>query len=139
MSLMFIQHAGATANAVQVPSGIDFFRSASSGTIYSGAKFDADGSVYARTAAGAWQVVGTWLIAGSAATYYISRTIDTGTLTTDAGAGPLQMNTDREYDKQGTAGGGFVSVGVTYSISDDVSGTPVVATGTYLFSLEGTA
>ena len=129
-------NSGATSAAVQVPSGIDFTRSAISGTVYSGVKFDADGSVYARTAAGAWQVVGTWLVAGSAGGYWISRTIDSGTLTTDAGAGPLVQSTDREYDRQKDGGNGVVSSTVTFSISSDVSGSPVVASGTYVFEAE---
>lgn len=127
---------GSVTNAVQVPPLLTFGRALASGTVYSGAKFDADGSIYARAATGAWQLVATWLVAGSAATYYLSRTIDSGTLTTDAGAGPLQMNTDREYDIQKSSGLGVRTAMVSFSISNDVSGTPVVASGTYSFEVE---
>ena len=135
MSLTLFLPTGAAANVVKIPN-VDYTRYAPTGTVYSGAKFDADGNVYARTAGGAWQMVGAWLVAGSASTFYLSRTIDSGTLTTDAGAGPLQMNTDREYDKQKSGGNGAVSCYVTFSISSDVSGSPVVASQTLYFEAE---
>lgn len=136
MSLTLFIHTGTASNAVRVPSGIDFSRSAVSGTVYSGAQFNSDGNLYARTADGAWQQITSWLVAGAASTYYISRTIDQGVLTTDAGAGPLQMNTTREYDRQKSGGSGLVTSMVTFSISNDVSGSPVVASGTYTFEAE---
>ena len=132
MSLTLFIPSGTAPAVVQVPSGIIFERTGETGTIFSGCKFDADGSIYARTFAGAWQVVGTWLVAGAASGYWISRTIDTGSLTTDAGAGPLVLSTDREYDVQMSSNGEKNSA-VTFSISSDVSGSPVVANGTYIF------
>lgn len=136
MSLTLFIPTGAAANVVQVPTGIDFSRQAESGTVHSGIRFSSTGVVFAKTAGGAWQAAGTWLVAGSASTYYLSRTIDSGTLTTDAGAGPLQMNTTRDYDRQKSGGFGVVSCMLTFSISNDVSGSPVVASGSITLEVE---
>lgn len=139
MSLTLFIPTGAAANVVQVPT-VDLFRSAASGIVHSGIRFDADGNIYVKTAAGAWQMHSTWLVAGSASTYYLSRTISAGTLTTDAGAGPLQMNTDRDYDKQKSAGNGVIQTDLTFNISNDASGSPVVASGDIRLIVErGTA
>lgn len=98
------------------------------GTTYnvsSGIKFDADGDVYRMTILGAWQRIGTWLINGTNSDYYISRTIDSGSLDTDAGAGPLQMNSDRAYAiVQTTVGTSTAMISVT--ISNSTTGSPVL-------------
>lgn len=128
MSLTLFIPTGAAANAVQVPS-VDLFRSAASGTVHCGVRFGSDGNIYVKTAAGAWQMHSTWLVAGAATTYYLSRVISAGTLTTDAGAGPLQMNANRDYDRQKSSGNGVVQTDLTFFISNDSSGSPVVASG----------
>ena len=69
------------------------------------------------------------MLNGSAGDFYVSRTIDSGTLTTDAGAGPLQLNTDRDYSINGLN----KTTQVSFEISDDVSGSPVRASVTYVF------
>ena len=103
-----------------------------SGTCYSGIKLDADGSIYIRhKSTDTWSSQGSWLLGGSAGDYYVSRTISDA-LTTDAGAGPLIMSTDREYDEQQSTVGSNSST-VTFSISDDVSGSPVLTSRAYLF------
>ena len=132
IGLMPMQHSGTLANAVHIPSN-EFATGGVSGTIFSGVKFDADGNMYERQAAGGWSNVGSWLLRGTNTTFYISRTEDSGTLTTDAGAGPLQMNADRIYDVQQAIDGEKMA-NVTFSISDDVSGSPVVATRTLIFT-----
>ena len=133
MSLILTALSGdnAVTSAVEVPSGIDFDRTGS-GFVYSGAKFDGDGNLYAMTATGAWQQVGTWLSVGAATAYHLTRTIIDGTLSTDAGAGPLQMNTDREYYIKHVT---FKSTQVFFEISDD-GGTTTVASGTYDFETD---
>jgi hypothetical protein len=122
---------------VQVPKGHDFYRTGLSSPVYSGAKFDGDGDVYAYSATGSWQRIGTWLVAGAATGYYISRTVDSGSLNVDAGAGPLQMNTDREYSISWGPVASSKTAAISFQISSDVSGSPIVATGSYTFEAEG--
>lgn len=130
MSLMPILHGGVVSAAVVLPA--NSFESLSFVVpIYSGLKIDADGNLYERTANGGWSQFAAWLLAGTASTYYVSRTILFGTLTTDAGAGPLQLNADREYDVQTSKGSKESSV--RFDIASDVSGTPIVASRTYTF------
>jgi len=134
MSLTLFMHGGTVSAAVQVPAPISFERVAVNTRVYSGVKFDADGDVYARDGTtGGWNKEATWLLAGTVGSYYLSRTIDSGLLTTDAGAGPLVMSTDRIYDRQVAGGILTVNATVTFDISSDVSGSPIVATGTYFF------
>lgn len=136
MNLMFIPLGGSSGPAGDVAQIIpnDFVTQGFSGTVFSGVKFDADGNIYERQTAGGWSSIGAWRLSGAASTFYVSRTIDTGSLTTDAGAGPLQMNTDRIYDIQRTSDGEDISR-ITFSISDDVSGSPVIANRTYMFNV----
>jgi len=135
MSLMFSMHGGSVTAAVQVPSGHNFYRTSASSPVFSGAKFDADGDVYAMSANGSWQQIGTWLIEGTNSDYYLVRSITAGTIDTDAGAGPLQLNTDREYYIEYAPLGGGRSATVTFQIEN--IGTDVLASGAYTFSAEG--
>lgn len=125
---------GVNANVVQIPAYALFSNTGTTGTVYSGVRFGSDGNLYRRQAAGGWSVFGQWLVNGSASGFYLSRTINSGILTTDAGGGSLQLNTNRDYDVQ-TAIETTVSANVSFQISDDVSGSPIVAGPTiYNFS-----
>jgi len=134
MSLMVAIHGsgGAIGDKAQFVSH-NFDNTGSTGTIYSGLRIDADGGLYARQEQGGWSRFGTWLLGGTNSTFYVSRTIVTGSLDTDAGAGPLQLNTDRDYDVQRSIDGED-NCTVSFEISDDVSGSPVVASASYSFS-----
>lgn len=134
MSLMYVPRGGVTADPVRIIAN-DFYTFGQNATIYSGARFGADGNIYERQANGGWSNIGSWLMNGTAATYYLLRTIDSGTLTTDAGAGPLQMNANLDYDIQKN-GDGYKTTTVTFQISNDVSGSPIVTTRTYIFEAE---
>ena len=80
-------------------------------------------------------VNGEWLVFGAASGFWIQRTIISGTLEVDAGAGFLQINTSRTYDNQkGTTG--LKETEVFFEISSDSGGTPIVATATMMFSSE---
>jgi hypothetical protein len=127
---MNILHGGSVSAAVVLPAN-NLTTTSGSIPVYSGLKIDADGNLYERTPNGGWSQFAVWLLAGTASTYYVSRTILTGTLTTDAGAGPLQLNADREYDVQTSKGTKDASV--QFDIASDVSGTPIVASRTYTF------
>ena len=126
---------GQGSDSVNIPSPVNFSNTSEDATVYSGVKFDDDGDVYRRQAGGGWSRVGTWLQNGTNSDFYISRTTS-DTLDTDAGAGPLQMNSDRIYDVQ-RSGVGTDTAEVIFEISNDAGGTPVVAgPTTYTFYAE---
>ena len=148
MSLTFFINQGASASVVALPSnGFNTFglsgsiySGVKSGVIYSGVKFAADGMIYERQAAGGWSSIGTWLLNGTNSDFYIVRTIDSGTLTTDAGAGPLVLSTDREYDVQQSSVGTkttFVSFEIQNVGSSDTFVDGNVTTGTDRVTLTG--
>ncbi len=129
MSLMFISYGGVGKN-VNLPTN-NFGNSVSSGLCFSGLRIGADGDLYERHPTGGWSRYGSWLNTGNASTYYVSRTIINGTLTTDAGAGPLQLNVNRDYDVQSASGEKTATV--QFDIASDPSGTPIVDSIIYLF------
>lgn len=97
-------------------------------TCTAGVRFGSNGTFSLFQANGGVSAIGgEWLVNGTPSTFYVSRTIDSGTLTTDAGAGPLQMNSTRDYNIQQTSNG-TKDTTCTFNISDDVSGSPVIAT-----------
>ena len=114
-------HQGTGTVGVQIPVN-DYTTFALTGTVYSGIKFDGDGNIYERTAAGNWSLVGPWRLSGAASTYDLDRTIDSGSLTTDGGTGWLDMSTDRIYDVQQTVNGDKIA-NLTFSISNDAGST----------------
>lgn len=104
------------------------------GTCSAGIKVDADRTLYRQQANGGWSAIsGEWLMRGVSSDFYVSMSVDSGSLTLDAGAGPLQLNTDRIYNLD-QVGIGSSTVTITLSISDDVSGSPVVASAQFTFS-----
>jgi hypothetical protein len=123
---------GAISQSVSIPSGSFENPQNTPFIVFSGVRFGADGNVSRRQSAGGWSVIGSWLKSGSAASFYLSRVVIAGVLDTDAGVGPLQMNADRIYDIQNSA---TESATVTFNISDDVSGSPVVDSELYDFEI----
>ena len=121
-------------SAAATPTGVQLlandFTSQGSGTVYSGVKFDADGGVYERQPSGAWSRVYTWLLSGTNSDFYIVRTISSGTLTTDDGAGPLVLSTDRTYDIQASRD---KDTFVNFEIQN--VGTDVLASRSYQFTI----
>lgn len=104
-----------------------------SGTCHAGVKLASDGVLSTIQANGGFSVVsGEWLLSGSASTFFVKRTIITGTLEVDPGTGFLQLNADRIYDNQ-KASAGFKSTTIFLEISSDVSGTPILDTATMIF------
>ncbi len=105
-------------------------------TCHSGIRLGSDGILYEIQANGGFSAVsGEWLITGTASTFYVQRTILSGTLEVDPGTGFLQCNTDRDYDNQRSALG-VKTTEIFLEISSDVSGVPVVDTATYFFESE---
>lgn len=133
MSLLFFTLGGSVSDAVQLPE--NNFRNDGQELVspsYSGLKIDADGGLYESTPGGGWSRYATWLLAGTNTTYYVSRTVAEGSLTVDAGAGPLQCNADREYYI--TTDGPLKITTVAFELSNDSSGSPIVARAIYTFS-----
>lgn len=134
MSLLPTILAGAPSDPVTLPN-IDLYNQIASGVCYSGIRFGADGLVYrAQGETGNWSAAGTWLFSGNASDYYLVTTLNDGTLNvTDAGRGPLQMNVNRDFQLSTV---NITSASLTASISNDMSGTPVVVTRNYTPSAE---
>ena len=114
------------------------FRIGLSGIVFSGIRLGSDGILYLFQANGGVSAVGgEWLVFGTASTFYVQRTITSGDLEVDAGAGFLQLNVNRDYNNQQTLVGES-SATVFFEISSDVSGSPVVADATMIFTSEKT-
>ncbi len=108
-----------TGDVLRVVTGHDYTNFSIDASVYSGVKFDADGSMYAYNAGGSLANIGTWLVSGTNSTYYLVTTIDSGALTTDAGRGPLQLNTTRTYNCiDSVVNGAAVEAVVTFTIED---------------------
>ncbi len=104
-----------------------------SGTVHSGIRTGSDGVLSTIQPNGGFSAVsGEWLLSGAASGFYIQRTIISGTLEVDEGAGWLQMNSNRTYDNQKSSVGIKTTV-VFFEISSDVSGVPVVDDATMTF------
>jgi hypothetical protein len=111
-----------------------FATQASSGTVYSGVKFGSNGWLYARQANGGWSFFGVWLVSGANSNFNVTRVINSGTLTTDAGAGPLVLSADRIYDVQYSAPG-LKTATVTFTI-DSITPAETKASIAWTFEAE---
>ena len=132
MSLLLFIGGSIGTGAGQLPVH-NFYRESSTSTVYSGVKFGSDGNVYARQSGGGWSKIGTWLTDGTNSNFTITRTT-VGTLTTDAGAGPLALSSDRTYDVQDStlSTTPAVTASVTFTL-DKVSPSATLAIRTYVF------
>lgn len=114
------------------------------GPCHSGIRLGMDGVLSTINAGGGFSAQsGEWLLSGSAAAFFVQRTIISGTLHikdppdqfTDPGPGFLQLNVDRVYDNQ-KASAGLKITEVFFEISSDASGVPIVDTATMTFESE---
>lgn len=122
---------GVQLTGVQMPeNSFRSFDPTSFATTYSGVRFNSNGSIYERDVFGGWTKFGEWLLTGANTLYHIHRTVDLGTLTTDAGD-DLIMSSNRDYDKQLTSDGES-PVHITFRISN-VGDTVTYATRSYKF------
>ena len=119
--------AGVSASVVALPEN-NFATVGTTSIVYSGVKFGSSGYISEQQPNGAWSVVGTWLLNGTNSDFYIVRGTPSSTLTTDAGAGPLALSTDRIYGVQRT-GIGFKTSVIDFEIQN--VGTDVLASATY--------
>ncbi len=133
MSLTFFIGSGASTNVVQLLSA-DLSREGESGTVFSGLRFDSDGNLYARQTAGGLSSLGAWLLSGTAGDFTLVRTIDSGSLTTDAGAS-VTMGSDRDFDIQVNANRHKITQ-VTYDIELTAAPGVSLVNRTYTFEAE---
>jgi len=104
---------------LRIITGYDYHNTGVEVDTYSGVRFAADGNMYAFQAAGGLTNIGSWLVSGTIADYYVVSTIDSGTLSADAGRGPLQLNTNRDfYCLDTTYSGGSVTAECTFTLED---------------------
>ncbi len=114
---------GAVATNVVSLSNHIVSNSRPNGICFAGVKFDADGILYLINQDLSYSaVVGEWLVNGTNSTFYLSRTVNSGTLTADGGT-IQQLNGDQEYYvSQSILGSNPASV--TFSIYDNNGETP---------------
>ena len=128
---------GIVNNAVKLNS-TTLIRISVNGPTFSGIQLQLTGDLfYRQTNGGLSQIAGQWLIFGSPGTFYVQRTIISGTLETDPGPGFLQLNATRSYtNRKDTIG--VKTTEVFFEISDDVSGVPVIEMASMIFESEVT-
>lgn len=105
-------------------------------TVFSGIRFDVAGTISVRNANGSWGVRGNWLSNGAAVDFSINHGTVDGTLTTDAGAGPLQMSAGPHiYDVQASVPATDANASAQFTLENWNGGTPNVTydTETYVF------
>ena len=115
--------AGVSGPAVDtsVITDLENFRVFSS-PCYARVKCDNDGDWYESNNAGSYSAAeGTWLTSGLNSEVWIERTIDSGTLTTDAGSGRLACSVDRVFDVQRSTFGAKTCT-LTFEFWDAASG-----------------
>lgn len=135
--LINIHEMFTTANSAILPPDVGEYQQISSlKPCNAGIKIDADGSVYTKSNNGVWQVVATWLLVGPNTAWWVSRTIDSGTLTTDAGAGPLVCSSDREYSIANVILSSTKTVTLTLELSNSDTGSPVISAVQYLIEAQ---
>lgn len=107
-----------------------------SGTCHAGVRVGLNGVLSRIQSNGGFSAIsGEWLVTGTASGFFVQRTIISGTLEDDPGAGFLQCNANRDYDNQKSSQGTKTTV-IFLEFSSDVSGSPIVGTATLTFIAE---
>lgn len=122
-------------NTVVVPTGINFANINFDVECDSGVRFGSDGNVYRANQDGVWQYAATWLLKGTASNYYIARTVNEGSLDTDAGT-DLVLSTNRDYYITQTMYGAPLTCDVSFSITNSGGGTVYSGPVSYAFFAE---
>ena len=108
-----------TGDVIKIVTGYNYTTEASGADAYSGVRFSSDGQMYAFQAEGGVTNIGSWLVSGTASDFYIVSTVDSGSLQTDPGRGPLQLNANRDFNCIDTSYvGGAVTATVSFTIED---------------------
>jgi len=105
---------------------------------YARVRFGSDGIEYWTVSSGGAaysQDKGAWMDTGANTNYWVERTINSGTLQTDSGAGRLAMTVNRDFGCLDTTDNGIaVTANVTFRFYDAASGGNQVGSATYDFS-----
>lgn len=119
------------------PLSSDITRLRVGSTCYAGVRFQADGTEDSLGPTNTWVGDrGNWLDSGDSSEVWVERTVNSGSLNnTDAGAGRLQLSTDREYSVIRTTLG-TQSANVTFDFYDASSGGNLMDSVTYTISAE---
>jgi len=136
--MLISQYWGSLGVASDTVNIVDFELSNArdSGICHSGVKFGLNGVLSAIQPNGGFSVrQGEWLVSGTASTFFVKRTIISGTLEVDAGAGFLQLNAARIYANHQASAGSKTTV-VFFELSSDMTGVPIVDTATMTFISE---
>lgn len=108
------------------------------GIVYSGIKFDADGSVYEHRDSGGttWYSISTWLLAGAAEDAWIIATnTGSGLYSSSALSTRLQLNVDRYWRlRDVTSFGGAITSTLNVKIYDAETGGNLLAERNYSLS-----
>jgi hypothetical protein len=103
--------------------------------VYSGIRFGSDGKIYRSTEQGNWQATGaSWLITGAASSYYLVRTVTSGSALGTDGGTLQQMNANRDYQISSSLE--RKTTDIEFSISDDSLGSNILVTRTYQLDCE---
>ena len=129
MSLMTsLVGVGASSTAINLPT-LTVFENASSrvSPVHSGVRFGTDGNIYRASITGAWQQIATWLLQGTASSYYVQISVDSGALDQSSGDA-AQLNANADYYITDSDPSSFpATCTVTFEISSDSGGSTVVA------------
>lgn len=133
----FTSEGSATASVTLTNRTIS--NSALSGTVHAGIVLGSNGVLSSiQVDSGTSVIQGEWLLSGTASTFFVQRTILSGTLQVDPGTGFLQLNATRTYDSTLSSAGTKNTV-VFIEIANDASGTTIFGSATYfLISTQGT-
>lgn len=123
------------SNSIKL-SDRDVFRLGIFGTVHSGIQLNTSGVLNLVQLNGGFSAItGEWLVVGSSSTFYVQRTIISGTLETDPGSGFLQLSSSRLYINENASIGSKVTV-VFFELADSAAGTNILASATMTFTSE---
>jgi len=119
------------------PSSADSSNSRFGSTCYAGVQYDNSGEEYKRSNTGTWQGTsrGAWLDGGSVGGVWIERTINSGSLNTDALAVRLNLGTQRNFGLN-RATPGTDTCNITFDFYNAASGGDLLDSVTFDISAQ---
>ena len=136
MSLMCVPRGGTLAEAIGLPD-LSFDNAAPEpATVYSGVRFNADGTIDRRKTSGGWAYAATWLNIGTNSDFDILATTTQGVLDEDAGQTALIMTSDYIWSVDISTDIGDQIARVQFDIIDSATNMITYATNSYFFKAE---
>lgn len=132
--MLIYQHRGGSAgNAVKLLSRTYNSATLFTGPCHSGLKFGLNGVLSKIQGNGGYSAVsGEWLLSGVSSAFWLQRTLISGTLEVDSGAGFLAMSSDLEF-RNTISVPGTKETEIYFEIASDSGGATIVATATMTF------